>query len=124
MEYVCNEHTHSLEDTYWKTRVCISIRDEQKEAYQLDSNYAHHVHCATMEDSIEDAAAVAYMGLHGHRFEDIKEGQYRFLPHQHPKLEWAIMDPMGMDPTTQVMIHFGYELVAKIRRLEDQLKAQ
>ena len=25
MEYVCNEHTHPLEDTYWKTRVCISI---------------------------------------------------------------------------------------------------
>ena len=28
VEYVCNEHTHPLEDTYWKTRVCISIRDE------------------------------------------------------------------------------------------------
>ena len=25
LEYVCNEHTHPLEDTYWKTRVCISI---------------------------------------------------------------------------------------------------
>ena len=35
-----------------------------------------------------------------------------------------MMDPQGMDPTTQVMVHFGYELVAKIRRLEDQLKAQ
>ena len=34
------------------------------------------------------------------------------------------MDPQGMDPTTQVMVHFGYGLVAKIRRLEDQLKAQ
>ena len=77
-----------------------------------------------MEDSIEDAAAVAYMGLHGRRFDDMKEDQYRFLPRQHPELEWAMMDPQGMDPTTQVMIHFGYELVAKIRRLEDQLKAQ
>ena len=26
VEYVCNEHTHPLEDTYWKTRVCISIQ--------------------------------------------------------------------------------------------------
>ena len=93
VEYVCNEHTHPLEDTYWKSRVCISIRDEQKEAYQLDSNYAHHAHCATMEDSIEDAAAEACMGLCGCRFEDMKEDQYRFLPHQHPKLEWAMMDP-------------------------------
>ena len=77
-----------------------------------------------MEDSIEDAAAAACMGLHGHRFEDMKDDQYQFLPHQHPKLEWAIIDLQGMDPTTQVMVHIGYESVAKIRRLEDQLKAQ
>ena len=76
MEYVCNEHTHPLEDTYWNTRVCISIRDGEKEAYQLDLSYAHHAHCATMEDSIEDAAAVACMGLHGRRFNDMKEDQY------------------------------------------------
>ena len=29
-----------------------------------------------------------------------------------------------MDPTTQVMVHFGFESVSKIRRLENQLKAQ
>ena len=93
MEYVCEEHTHPLENTYWKTRVCISIKDEQKGAYQLDSNYAHHAHYATMEDGIEDAAAEACMGLRGRRFKDMKEGQYRFLPRQHPELEWAMMDP-------------------------------
>ena len=76
MQYVCIERTHPLEDTYWKTRACISIRDEQKEAYQLDSNYAHHAHYATMEDSIEDTAAVACMGLCGRRFEDMKDYQY------------------------------------------------
>ena len=65
MEYVCTERTHPLEDTYWKTRVCISIRDGEKEAYQLDSNYAHHTHCVTMEDSIEDATVVDCMGLRG-----------------------------------------------------------
>ena len=72
VEYICNEYTHPLEDTYWKTRVCISIKDEQKGAYQLDSNYAHHAHCATMEDSIEDTAIVACMGLRGRHFDDIK----------------------------------------------------
>ena len=56
--------------------------------------------------------------------DDVKEDQYRFLPHQHSKVEWAMMDPQGTDPTTQVMLHFGCELVGKIRRLEDQLKAQ
>ena len=65
VEYVCNEHTHRLEDTYWKTRVCISIKDEQMGAYQLDSNYAYHAHYATMEDSIEDAVAEACIGLRG-----------------------------------------------------------
>ena len=39
VEYVCEEHMHPLEDTYWKTRVCISIRNEEKEAYQLDTSY-------------------------------------------------------------------------------------
>ena len=115
MEYICNEHTHPLENTYSKTRVCISIWDEENEAYQLDSNYAHHAHCATMEDSIEDAAAAACMGLRDHRFEDMKGDQYRFLPRQHPELEWAMMDPQGIDPTTQVMLHFGCESVAKIQ---------
>ena len=93
MKYVCEEHTHPLEDTYWKTRVCISIKDEQKGAYQLDSNYVHHAHYATMEDSIEDAAAEACIGLRGRRFEDMKDDQYRFLPHQHLELGWAMMDP-------------------------------
>ena len=77
-----------------------------------------------MEDGIEDAAAEACIGLCGRRFEDMKDDQYRFLPHQHLELGWAMMDPQGTDPTTQVMVHFGYESVAKIRRLEDQLKVQ
>ena len=68
VEYVCEGHTHPLEDTYWKTRACISIRDEEKEAYQLDASYSYHACCATMEDGIEDAAAEACMGLHGRRF--------------------------------------------------------
>ena len=71
VECVCEEHTHPLEDTYWKTRACISIRDEEKKAYQLDTSYSHHARRATMEDSIEDAAAVACMGLHGRRFDDM-----------------------------------------------------
>ena len=115
---------HPLEDTYWKTRVCISIRDGEKEAHQLDSNFVHHAHCAIIEDSIEDAAAVACMGLCGRCFDDMNEDQYHFLPRQHPDLAWAIMDPEVIDPTTQVMVHYAYELVDKNRRLEDQLKAQ
>ena len=77
-----------------------------------------------MEDSIEDIAFEACLGLCSHRFDDMKGGQYRFLPHQHPKLEWAMMEPEGMDPTTQVMVDFAYDLVEKNRRLEGQLKAQ
>ena len=77
-----------------------------------------------MEDSIEDAATVACMGLRGHRFDDMKEDQYRFLSRQHPDLGLAIMDPKGIDLTTQVMVNYAYELVDKNRRLEDQLKAQ
>ncbi|XP_066361224.1 uncharacterized protein [Miscanthus floridulus] len=32
VEYTCEEHAHPLEDTYWKVRVCITIKDEQKDA--------------------------------------------------------------------------------------------
>jgi hypothetical protein len=32
VEYVCNKYTHPLEDTYWKSRVCIFPRHEEKEA--------------------------------------------------------------------------------------------
>ena len=46
------------------------------------------------------------------------------LPPSPTPLGWAIIDPEGMDPTTQVMVHYTYELVDKNRRLKDQLKAQ
>ena len=77
-----------------------------------------------MEEGIEDAAAEACIGLRGRRFEDMKNDQYLFLPHQHSELGWAMVDPQGMDPTTQVMVYFGHESMAKIHQLEDQLKAQ
>ena len=124
MEYVCNEYTHPLEDTYWKSRVCIYIKDEENGAYQLDTNYSHWGRRATMEDSIQDAAFEACLGLYGRRFDDMKGDQYHFLPRQQPELEWAMMDPEGMDPTTQVMVDFAYDLVEKNRWLEGQLKAQ
>jgi len=76
VEYVCNEYMHNLEDTYWKSRVCIYIKDEEKDAYQLDSTYFHWARRATMDDSIENVAYEACMGLHGRRFEDMKEDQY------------------------------------------------
>ena len=34
------------------------------------------------------------------------------------------MDPEGTDPTTQVMVHYAYELVDKNQQLEYKLKAQ
>jgi len=62
-----------------------------------------------MEDSIEYTAFEACLGLHGRRFDDMKGDQYYFLPRQHLELEWAKMDPEGMDPTTHVMVDFAYD---------------
>jgi hypothetical protein len=62
VEYVCWEYTHSLEDTYWKSRASIFPRDEEKGAYQLDRMYSHMGCRATMEASIEDTAFEACMG--------------------------------------------------------------
>jgi hypothetical protein len=72
VEYVCWEYTHPLEDTYWKSRVSIFPRDEEKEAYQLDRMFSHKGRRATKEDSIEDAAFEACMGLRYLRFDSIK----------------------------------------------------
>ena len=41
VEYFCEENKHTLENTYWKSRVCIYIKDEEKCAYHLDMNYSH-----------------------------------------------------------------------------------
>jgi hypothetical protein len=104
--------------------VCTFPRDEEKEAYQVDRNYIHGGHHATIEDSIEDAAFEACLGLCGRRFDDMKWDHYRFLPHEHPVMGWAMMDPENLDPIPRVMVDFAYDLMEKNRRLESMMIAQ
>ena len=63
MEYFCEENKHPLEDTYWKSRVCSSVWDEAKRAFRVYSVYNHRVSRATMEESMDDVAFEAYLGL-------------------------------------------------------------
>ena len=68
VEYFYEENKHPLEDTYWKFRVCISIWDEAKGSFRVYSVYNHRVSRATMEESMDDVAFEAYLGLRARRF--------------------------------------------------------
>ena len=124
VEYFCEENKHPLEDTYWKSRVCISVWDEAKRAFRVYSVYNHRVSRATMEESMNDATFEAYMGLHAQRFGDMMEDQFQFLPRYHHELGWAMMKPEGLDPTTVVMVNFAHELMKRDEQFEEELKAQ
>jgi hypothetical protein len=124
VEYVCWEHTHPLEDTYWKSRASIFPRDEEKEAYQLDRMYSHKGHRATMEASIEDDAFEACMGLRYLRFDSMKDDVHRYLPRAHPVLGWAMMDPVQLEPIPRVMVKFVYDMMERKLQLEEMVKAQ
>jgi hypothetical protein len=68
VEYFYEENKHPLEDTYWNSRVCISIYDEAKGAFCVYSVYNNMVSHATMEESMDDVAFEAYMGLRARCF--------------------------------------------------------
>jgi len=68
VEYFYEENKHPLEDTYWKSRVCSSVWDEAKRAFRVYSVYNHRVSRATMEESMDDVAFEAYLGLRARRF--------------------------------------------------------
>jgi hypothetical protein len=54
----------------------------------------------------------------------MKRDNYQFLPHEHPVMGWAMMDPKNLDPIPQVMVDFAYDLMEKNRLLEDLVIAQ
>jgi hypothetical protein len=91
VEYFCEKNKNPLEDTYWKSRVCISVWDEAKRAFWVYSVYNHRVSRATMEENMDDAAFEAYMGRPARRFGDMMKDQFWFLPRYHHELGWAMM---------------------------------
>jgi hypothetical protein len=124
VEYVCWEYTHPLEDTYWKARASIFAHKEDKGAYQLDRMFSHVGHRATIEDSIEDAAFEACMGLRYLRFNLMKHDIHRFFPRAHPELGWAMTDPVQLEPLPRVMVDFVYDMMDRKLQLEEMVKAQ
>jgi hypothetical protein len=124
VEYICWGYTHPLEDTYWKSRASIFPKDEEKGAYQLDRMYSHTGRRATMEASIEDAAFEASMGLRYLHFDSMKHDVHRYFPHAHPVLEWAMMDPVQLEPLPQVMVNLVYDMMKRKLQLEEMVKAE
>jgi hypothetical protein len=57
-----------------------------------------------MEESMDDAAFEAYVGLRALCFGAMMEDQFRFLPRYNHEHGWAMMKPKGLDPTTAVIV--------------------
>jgi hypothetical protein len=85
--------------------------------------FSHKGCQATKEDSIEDAAFEACMGLRYLRFDSIKNDVHCYLPRAHPVLGWAMMDPVRLDPIPRVMVNFVYDMMERKMQLEEMMKA-
>jgi hypothetical protein len=77
-----------------------------------------------MEASIEDVTFEACMGLRYLRFDSMKHDVHRYLPHAHPVLGWAMMDPVQLQPIPRVMVNFVYDMMERKLQLEEMVKAQ
>jgi hypothetical protein len=124
VEYVCWEYTHPPEDTYWKARASIFTHKQERGAYQLDRMFSHVGHRATIEDSIEDAAFEACMGLRHLRFNSMKHDIHRYFSRAHPDLGWAMTDLVQLEPLHRVMVNLVYDMMDRKLQLEEMVKAQ
>jgi hypothetical protein len=122
-EYVCWEHKHHLEATYWKCHVCVFVKDEEMGTYLLDRCFSHRGCRATIEDGIEDAAFEACLGLRHLRYDVMQDDQYRYFPHGDPKQGWIMMNPRNLELIPQVMVDFGHDMMVKNHRMEAMVKA-
>ena len=72
VQYCCTEYRHPHEATYWKTDLFVTGWDEARKAHRVETSHTHLVSCATMEESMEDAAYEACVIYHARRFEKMK----------------------------------------------------
>ena len=126
VHYTCFRFTHPLENTYWKTIVTISARNEELKASEVEIAHRHMGRRATMEDSIEAAAYHAWVTLRGNRFDAIRQGHDRHLPRADKDLEdgWGMLEPLGLDATARGAVYFAYDMVKKSQNLEDTVRQQ
>ena len=61
VQYHCTEYRHPQEASYWKTDLFVTSWDEARKARMVETSHTHLVSRATVEESMEDAAHLAYM---------------------------------------------------------------
>jgi hypothetical protein len=123
IEYVCWEHKHPLEATYWKCSVRIFVKNNELGTFLLDRCFSHSGRRATIEDGIEDAAFEACLGLRHLRYEIMQDDPYCYFPRGDPEYGWVMTDPGNLDLVPRVMVDFGHDMMVTNRRLVALVKA-
>jgi len=59
VRYLCSEHKHPLENTYWKAEVIITARNNVDNSDEVKSIHESKVRRASAYESMEDAAQAA-----------------------------------------------------------------
>jgi len=120
VRYLCSEHRHPLENTYWKAEVIITARNNVDNSDEVESIHESKVRHASAYESMEDTAQAAYFHYHGRRFEAMQEDRYRFLPHNDPDgRTWHVLAPPAGDPTLDMTVrHISvvYEMNVTLRQ--------
>jgi len=124
VRYLCSEHKHPLEDTYWKTEVINTARNNMDNSDEVDSIHESKVKRATTYESMEDAAQAAYFYYYGCRFAAMQEDKYKILPRNDPDgRTWHVLAPPDADPTLDTTVRHVSAIQEKNVALRQELRA-
>ena len=113
VQYICLRRTHPLEATRWKSTVGVFIGNK------LETRYGYYGFRATKEDSLNDAAYLAWTDLRKRRQKDMIQDNDRYLPYFDKDAGFKMLEPEGEDPVVKQSVRFIHDMMEKNRRLEE-----
>jgi len=105
VRYLCSEHRHPLENTYWKVEVIITARNNVDNSDEVESIHESKVRRTSAYESMEDVAQTAYFHYNGRRFVAMQEDRYQLFPRNDPDgRTWHVLAPPAGDPTLDTTV--------------------
>lgn len=119
--YVCTEYRHPLQATYWRAMVVVTSKTAVGKAAEME--FFHPTQCATMRESIDEAALGAWVYLRGYRPEAREDEVDRYLPvgNQHEE-GWTMENAGGLvEPAARQVGDLAVDLMHKCDQLREKL---